>query len=241
MKMMMFASRTMKETLRDPISLFLGLVFPIMILLLLSFINQKIPADIFTIANLAPGIAVFSLSFMTILSAQMIAKDRASEFLIRLFTTPMTAYDFIFGYTLPLIPMAMIQVIICYGVAMMLGMAFSYNILFAIIALLPAAIFFIGLGLLCGTIFNEKAVAGICGALLTNITAWFSGAWFNLDLVGGWFEITAYILPFAHAVDMGKAIIGGDYGNIFPHIWWVVGYSAGTSLLAAYIFQKKMK
>src|SRR5699024_798437 len=148
-------------------------VFPIIILLLLSFINQNIPTDIITIANLAPGIAVFGLSFMTILSAQMIAKDRTSKFLIRLFTTPMTAYEFIFCYTLPLIPMAMIQVIICYSVAMMLGMAFSFNILLAIIALLPVAIFFIGLCLLCGTIFNEKAVAGICGALLTNIAAWF--------------------------------------------------------------------
>lgn len=238
---MMFASRTTKEILRDPISLFFGLAFPIIILLLLTLINQNIPNDLFNISNLTPGIAVFSLSFMTLFSAQMIAKDRVSEFLTRLFTTPMTAYDFILGYTLPLIPMAMVQAIVCYGVSFVLGMEFTFHVLLAIIALLPAAILFIGLGLLCGSLFNEKAVAGICGALLTNVTAWFSGAWFSLDLVGGWFEKIAYALPFVHAVDMGKAVISGDYANIFPHIWWVVGYSAGIALLAAYIFQKKMK
>lgn len=241
MKMMMFASRTSKETLRDPISLFFGLAFPIIILLLLTLINQNIPNDLFNISNLTPGIAVFSLSFMTLFSAQMIAKDRASEFLTRLFTTPMKAYDFILGYTLPLIPMAIVQVIVCYSVSIVLGMDFTFNILLAIILLLPVAIFFIGLGLLCGSLFNEKAVAGICGALLTNVTAWFSGAWFSLELVGGWFEKIAYTLPFVHAVDMGKAVINGEYANIFPHLWWVVGYGAGVALLAAYIFQKKMK
>lgn len=241
MKMMMFASRTTKEILRDPISLFFGLAFPIIILLLLTLINQNIPNDLFNISNLTPGIAVFSLSFMTLFSAQMIAKDRASEFLTRLFTTPMTAYDFILGYTLPLIPLAIVQVIVCYGVSIVLGMEFTFNVLLAIIALLPAAMFFIGLGLLCGSLFNEKAVAGICGALLTNVTAWFSGAWFSLELVGGWFEKIAYMLPFVHAVDMGNAVISGEYASIFPHLWWVVGYGAGIALLAAYIFQKKMK
>src|SRR5690606_10638724 len=105
--------------------------------------------------------------------------------------------------------------------------------------LLPIAMLFIGLGLLCGSIFNEKAVAGICGALLTNVTAWFSGAWFDLELVGGWFEKIAYALPFVHAIDMGKAVIDGDYANIFPHIWWVIGYSLAIGILAVYTFQKR--
>lgn len=241
MKMMMFASRTTKEILRDPISLFFGLAFPIIILLLLTLIRQNIPNDLFDISSLTPGIAVFGLSFMTLFSAQMIAKDRVSEFLTRLFTTPLTAYDFILGYTLPLIPMAIVQAMVCYGVAIMLGMEFTFNVLLAIFTLLPMAIFFIGLGLLCGSLFNEKAVAGICGALLTNLTAWFSGAWFSLKLVGGWFEKIAYALPFVHAVDMGRAVISGDYPNIFPHIWWVLGYGVGIAILAVYIFRKKMK
>ncbi len=241
MKLMMFSSRTLKEITRDPISLFFGLAFPIIILLLLTLINQSVPDNLFNNNSLTPGIAVFGLSFMTLFSAQMIAKDRVSDFLTRLFMTPMSAYDFILGYTLPLIPMALVQVIVCYTVSIMLGMPFTIHILFAIITILPVAILFIGIGLLCGSIFNEKAVAGICGALLTNLTAWFSGTWFSLELVGGWFEKIAYVLPFVHAVDMGRAVINGNYANIFPHIWWVVGYSLSIGLLAVYIFQKNMK
>lgn len=239
--MIMFSSRTMKEIIRDPISLFFGLAFPIIILLLLTLTNQNVPNDLFNINRLTPGIAVFGLSFMTLFSAQMIAKDRASDFLTRLFTTPMTAYDFILGYTLPLIPMAVVQTTVCYVVSIMLGMEFTLNVLLAIITILPVAILFIGIGLLCGSIFNEKAVAGICGALLTNLTAWLSGTWFSLELVGGWFEKIAYALPFVPAVDMGKAVINGDFATIFPHIWWVVGYGVGIAMLAVYIFQQEME
>ena len=178
---------------------------------------------------------------MSLFSAQIIAKDRVSEFLTRLFTTPMTAYDFILGYALPLIPMAMIQVMVCYVVSLLLGMEFTIHVIIAIFTIFPVAILFIGIGLLCGSIFNEKAVAAICGALLTNVTAWLSGTWFSLELVGGWFERIAYALPFVHAVDMEKAVIRGEYANIFPHVWWVAGYSLGIAIFAIYVFQRKMK
>src|SRR5690625_13752 len=155
--------------------------------------------------------------------------------------TPMRASDFIGGYTLPLIPMAIVQAAVCYGVAIALGLNFTVHVILAILTILPVAIFFIGIGLLCGSLLNEKAVAGICGALLTNITAWFSGAWFSLEMVGGWFEIIGHVLPFVHAVDMGKAVMQGTYADILPHFWWVAGYSIVVAILAVYVFQKNMK
>ncbi|QTD39502.1 ABC transporter permease [Sporosarcina sp. Te-1] len=241
MRTMVFASRTTKEMIRDPLTLFFGLAFPVILLLLLTLINQNIPDAVFSITNLAPGIAVFGLSFMTLFSAQMIAKDRVSELLTRLFTTPMTARDFITGYTLPLIPMAIMQTVICYGVSLLLGMELTWKVPIAILTILPVAVLFIGIGLLCGSLFNEKAVAAICGALLTNLTAWFSGTWFSLELVGGWFEKIAYALPFVHAVEMGKAVMQGEYAGIMPHLWWVLGYGAAMTLLAIYVFSRKIK
>ena len=62
--------------------------------------------------------------------ATLIAKDRQSSFMHRLYTTPMTPADFILGYTLPVIPVAVAQGIICYVVAIILGLDFSVNILY---------------------------------------------------------------------------------------------------------------
>ena len=241
MKMLSFSSRTAKEILRDPLNIVFGLGFPVVLLLLLSAIQANIPVSLFEIQNLTPGITVFGLSFMTLFSATLIAKDRESAFIKRLFTAPLTAADFICGYALPILPIAVAQSIICYITAAVLGMKISINVVYAVLFIIPVSVFFIALGLLCGSIFNVKQVGGICGALLTNLTAWLSGVWFDLDLVGGAFKKIAYALPFVHAVELERAVISGEFSNIFPHLWWIIGYSAAAVLIAVYAFLKSMK
>ena len=239
--MMTFASRNAKELLRDPLNLFFGLGFPLVLILLLSAIQANIPVALFEIQHLAPGITIFGLSFMTLFSATIIAKDRGSSLLQRLYTTPLTATDFILGYTLPVIPIAMAQCVVCYLAAIVLGLSVTVNILYAILMILPVSLLYIGLGLLCGSMFNDKQVGGICGALLTNLSAWLSGIWFDLDLVGGTFRKIAYALPFVHAVNMERAVLQGNFEGIFPHLWWVLGYAAVLLALAVLMFLRQMK
>lgn len=240
MKSLAFASRNQKEILRDPLNMAFGIGFPLVILLLLSAIQANVPVDLFVIDQLVPGIAVFGLSFVSLFSGTLIAKDRSSSFLMRLFTGPLHSSDYIVGYTIPLIPLAVVQSVICFIAAFFLGLPININILLALIVLLPAAILFIGIGLLAGSIFNDKQVGGICGALLTNLSAWLSGTWFDLNLVGGWFKKIAYALPFAHAVDAGRAAIDGDYTSIMPHLLWVIGYAVIIMVIAIIVFRRKM-
>ncbi len=241
MKLITFSNRTMKDIVRDPLTLLFGLGFPLVLLLLLSVIQSNIPVDLFEIDKLTPGISVFGLSFMTLFSATLIAKDRESALLQRLYTTPLTALDFILGYALPIIPISLAQCIICYIAAFFFGLEMSINIVFAILMSIPVALFNIALGLLFGSIMNSKQVGGFCGALLTNLTAWLSGVWFDLDLVGGAFKKIAYCLPFVHAVDMEKAVVAGNYSDIFPHLWWVLGYTAVLTVLAIVAFLRQSK
>lgn len=241
MRTFVFANRVTKEIIRDPLSLFFGVAFPLILLLLLSVINRSIPVDLFNINALAPGIAVFGLSFMALFAAQVVSKDRESSFLARLFTTPMTANNFILGYTLPLLCMAMIQSAICLFVGLLLGLTFSMNLFVVIFALIPIALVYIAIGLICGTSFSEKAAVGICGALLTNLSAWLSGVWFDLELVGGLFKDIAYVLPFVHAVDLSKAVVAGHYANIFPHIWWVLVYALVLTVIAILLFKRRIR
>lgn len=241
MKMLAFASRNTKEILRDPINLFFGLAFPIVIMLLLSAIQANIPVSLFEIDSLAPGIAVFGLSFMALFSGTLIAKDRSTSFLSRLFSSPLTASDFILGYTLPLIIIAIAQSLVCFIAAAFLGLEININTLVAIITLIPTMILYIGIGLLTGSLFTDKQVGGLCGALLTNITAWLSGTWFDLKLIGGAFKTVAYILPFIYAVNAARAAISGNYSEIMGNLWIVILYAIIIFVLAIYCFNKKMK
>lgn len=241
MKMLTFSQRCAKEILRDPLNLAFGLGFPVVLLLLLSAIQANVPVELFAIAHLAPGICIFGLSFITLFSATVIAKDRESALLQRLYTTPLRSVDFILGYILPMLPMAIAQCAASYGVAALLGLPITVNVLYGILLILPVAVFYISLGLLCGSIFSTKQVGGICGALLTNVSAWLSGIWFDLDLVGGAFKKIANLLPFVHAVELERAVISGNYTQVLPHLGIVLGYATVITVCAVYAFLRQMK
>ena len=241
MRSMTFAKRCAKEILRDPINLAFGLGFPIVLLLLLSAIQANIPVNLFEINTLTPGITVFGLSFMTLFSATLIAKDRESAFLQRLYTTPLTSFNFIIGYMLPLLPIAIVQTVICYLVAIPLGLNFSINIIYAVVGIIPMAVFNIALGLLCGSIFTVKQVGGICGALLTNLCAYLSGIWFDLELVGGLFKKIAIILPFFHASEMEKALFSGEFSIALSHVAPIIIYAVVVTVVAVLCFLNQMK
>lgn len=245
MRTLVFALRNTKEIVRDIFTLVFGILFPLVLLVLLSAINAGIPRQaqmvLFEISNLVPGISVFGLSFIALFTATLVSKDRCTSFILRLFTSPLKPSQYIVGYTLPLIPVALVQSIVCYVSALAFGLKLSADILLAVAVNIPTAVLFIAIGLLCGTIFNDKAVGGVCGALLTNLSAWLSGTWFDLSLVGGAFEKTARLLPFVHAVDAGRYALSGDYALIMPELLWVMGYAFVVSVAAVVAFNVRMK
>ena len=241
MRVLILAKRNAKEILRDPINLAFGLGFPVVLLLLLSAIQKNIPTPIFEIASLAPGITVFGLSFITLFSATFISRDRESAFLQRLYTTPLSASDFILGYMIPLLPLAVGQTVVCYLVAIHLGLEVGLYTIYAVLGTIPMALFNISLGLLCGSILNVKQVGGICGALLTNLTAWLSGVWFDLKLVGGFFEKIATYLPFYHGVEWEKALCMGEYSYALPHLLPILIYAVLVCGASVFAFFGQMK
>lgn len=241
MRMLTFARRCGKEILRDPLNLAFGLGFPLVLLALLSAIQRNVPVALFEIEFLTPGITVFGLSFVTLFSATLVAKDRESAFLQRLYTTPLTSMDFIAGYMLPILPIAVGQGVVCYLFAVVLGLQVRVSILYAVLGMLPLSVFYISLGLLCGSILGVKQVGGICGALLTNLSAWLSGVWFDLDLVGGFFRRIAYALPFVHGVEMERALLQGNFRAAGTHFLPVLLYSVGVTAIAIYCFLRQMK
>lgn len=241
MKMLTFSKRCAKEILRDPLNLAFGLGFPLVVLFLLSAIQANVPVDLFQIDRLTPGVTVFGLSFLTLFSATLISKDRESAFLQRLYTTPLRGADFILGYLLPILPIAIGQAALCYLAALPLGLTPTPNILLAILGVLPISVFYVALGLLCGSLLGVKQVGGICGALLTNLSAWLSGVWFDLALVGDVFCRIAECLPFFHAVEWERALLSGNFDALFSHLFVVLLYGALTTAAAVLCFLWKMK
>lgn len=236
MRMLAFARRNALEMLRDPLTIGFGAGFPLVLLVLLSMIQKNVPVEMFAPELLAPGIAVFGQSFLALFSALLVSRDRAGALMMRLRTSPMTAWDFILGYALPIVPLAVLQAGICLLAAVPLGLEMSWSMLRVIAVLLPGALFNIGLGLICGCLFNERQVGGICGALFTNVGAWLSGIWFDPALVGAAFEKIAKALPFANAVDAAQCALAGGLDAFALGI--VCVYAVVCAVLAAVIFAR---
>lgn len=244
MRMLLFAKRNIKEILRDPVNLFFALGFPLILLVLLSIINDSIPPEakntMFQIQNLAPGLAMFGSVFMALFAGVLLSKDRTSSFLMRLFTSPMTAPDFILGYTLPMMVMTIIQATITLLVAGAFGLEINIHILFAVLMTAFTSLLFVGTGLFFGSLLNDKAVGGVCGALLTNVAGWLSGVFIPIDLIGGVFKTITNILPFYHSVAAIRESLNGHFGHIIPHLAIVTGYTVVIFALAIIIFNRKM-
>ena len=241
MRLLKFSTRVFKEIVRDPLTLFFGLGFPIVLLCLMSAIQANIPVSLFEIESLAPGVTVFGLSFMTLFSSLLIAKDRESALMQRLYTTPLTPVEYIVGYALPLLLIAFIQSIISYAFAFIFGLKLSINLIICILLDIPIAMLHIVIGLLFGSVLNVKQVGGICGALLTNLSAWLSGVWFDIKLVGGAFETIAKILPFYHGVEMQRNVLVGDFSTLGINLAFIFGYFLVLGVVSIFLFLKQMK
>lgn len=236
-----FAGRNRRELIRDPLTVIFGLGFPLTLLFLLSAIQRNVPVPLFEIDTLAPGVASFGLTFIALFSAMLISKDRSRCLMMRLCASPMRAWDFILGYMLPLIPIAAVQMAVCYLAAAPLGFALNLNALVSLLSLLPCAVMYISIGLICGTLLTDKQVGGICGAALTNICAWLSGIWFDLELLGDGFVSFAKLLPFANAVEAARAAAVGDFSAMLLPLLILTGYSAALTAFAVLLFHRRLK
>ena len=136
---------------------------------------------------------------------------------------------------------AMAQGALCYAVAVLLGLDVTVGILYGVVAIVPISLLYIALGLLFGSVLTDKQVGGICGALLTNLSAWLSGVWFDLSLVGGIFQKIANALPFVHAVELERAMLAGDFSGALLHVGIVLAYAIPLLVLAVLLFLRQMK
>ena len=238
-----FAARNFKEIVRDPLTLLFGAGLPVVLILFISLLQRSLPGGTnaaFEIGSFAPAMAVFSFSFVALFSGLLVAGDRKSAFLMRLFASPLTARDFIFGYVLPVLPIALAQAVICFVFAAFMGLKVTGWLLFALLLLIPTALMYTFFGLLFGSLLTDRQLGGVF-SIFVNVTTWFSGTWFDTGVIGGAFKTICNLLPFSHTVEMARAAAAGDPAGIFPHLWWVLGYAVAAGAAAILAFRAKMK
>jgi ABC-2 type transport system permease protein len=247
MKALVFASRNTKEILRDPMSYVFCLGFPIVMLMVFYGVFYSQEAYWFSLETLTPGIAVFSLSFTMLFMALLVSKDRATSFLSRLYVSPMRTADYILGYSIPGLAIAVGQVVVCYLTAIIIGYIVGTPLsltgsALAIISTIPAMIMFVGFGILLGSIFSDKAAPGVCSILIT-LSGFLSGAWMRID-PGTALNTVASVFPFHPAVSISRVALNtaeATFANFGGYLMIVCLYAGVVVVLSVAAFRGKMR
>ena len=238
MRMLNFAKRNFKELIRDPISIIFEIALPIFLLFIFQQFN--LPDEIFKLENFTPGIILFGFAFITLFSANLISKDRSTSLLIRLGTSPMKSRDYILGYVLSIVPIILVQEVLFFATAMLLGLHFSINIIYTVLISLVISILFISLGILIGSVVSEKGTGGV-GSLIVQLVCFTSGMYFPKEMVGKTFTRICEILPFESCLNIVRGTLNSDFSMISTrNIITFAIYTIVVLVTTIIVFKKKM-
>ncbi len=238
MRMLNFAKRNFLELIRDPLSLVFEIALPIFLLFIFQQFN--IPSEVYLLENFTPAIVLFGFSFITLFSATLIAKDRSSSLLIRLGTSPMKASDYILGYVVSLVPIILVQDILFFVTAMLMGLDFTVNMILTLFVSIIVSVLFIALGILIGSLVSEKGTGGL-GSVIVQLVCFTSGMYFPKELVGKVFAKICEILPFESCLNIVRAAFNGNMEIVSTrNIITFIAYTTVVLAVAVIVFRKNM-
>lgn len=235
--------RNLKEIIRDPLSLIFTIGLPLVMEVLFYLLFSKLTSQ-FQMKYLAPGIVVFSQSFLTLFMGLLISLDRSTSFLTRLYVSKTKSYEFIISYVLALIPIILIQSILFFLIGGIVDVSiFKISMIYSVLLSLVTSLLFLGLGILFGSLCNEKSVGGVA-SIVISAQSILSGMWFPTDgLDGSVIKLMNY-LPFKNATILIQNTLNGInniYSDfIFPLIVVLI-YTLLIYMLAILAFKRKMK
>ena len=238
MRTLNFAKRNFKEIIRDPLSIIFAILLPLFLLFI--FQQFKIPNDSYKLENFTPGVIIFSFSFITLFTSTLIAKDRSTSLLIRLGISPMKPIEYILGYMVSFIPIILLQDVILFILALILGLPFSINIIWTILVSIIIATLFLGMGVLIGSLVSDKAASGV-SSIVVQLVCFTSGMYFPKELLGNVYGKICEFLPFDSALVIIKGILNNKLQTItMQNIIIFSAYMIGFLVLSTLVFKKKM-
>jgi ABC-2 type transport system permease protein len=234
------ARRNAQEMLRDPLSLGIAIALPVVLLFALEALGGT-STPYLTATLLTPGIVLFGFVMVMFSSAMILARDRETSLLARLLTTPVTSRDFVAGYSLPYIGIAIVQGAILLAIGGLLGLTVAGSIVPVVLVFGLMAVFYVALGVIFGALLTVAQTSGAYALVL--ILTIFGGAWFDLNEIGGVFLTVGDLLPFKHALDATRAVLadGAGFGDISADLAWVAGYAVAASALAVATFRRRTR
>ncbi len=205
--------------------------------------HLSVEAEVTQMDFVAPGIIIFGLLILVPTSARLMVKDKEAGYMSRLLTTPTRPWEFISGYSLALVVIAIVQIIIFIMLGVAFGMNIVGNIFLAFLVYFVAGLCSIGIGMVVAALSKSENQAEPLCWLIAMPLAVLSGVWFPQEIMPDFIQVLGDIFPFSHAVSASRMIIirGADFGAVSSSIIFITAWAAGAFMLGIALFRHKMK
>ncbi len=263
----LFFGKNIREMSKDPVGYIFVLGFPVFMLIIFAVTNALIQgaatADsgiitpsttMFEMKYNAPAMALFGLGFISLTLTLQVSKDKSTALLGRLFTTPMKAVDYVIGYMLCGLALCLIQQIVCYVSAEIIGAIEGANadgsanvinfgaVMLSVLSQIPSMLLFVSLGILLGALMSDRSAPPVSSVVI-NAAGVLGGCYVPLSLMGG-FAVFCKCLPFYPQLLASQAITAGEwigFGNFWAYILITFAYAAAGCGLTVLAFSVKKK
>ncbi len=228
----------LKKLIRQPANLFLNLLFPAVLTIVFIFTFAD-PELGMSLNSVVPGLIVYAVIFMIMTIAQSFSTERQEGLLRRLNTTPMTSSEFMGSQIITHMLISIVQVIIVFTFAFLLGFRPDSGIQGILLALAVTAIFSlssVGLGLITATVSKTpEAATGISFVFI--LPQMFFGTFVPITSIT---QQIAKFIPSYYLLDALKMIFEGNWmnTNIFLDLGVISIVSITIVVIGILLFEK---
>jgi ABC-2 type transport system permease protein len=228
----------MRQSLRQPMWVAIGLMQPILYLTLFGPLLQRIAAtsgfegDAWQV--FVPGLLVQLGIFGGLFVGFGIIAEWRSGVIERQLVTPASRNSIITGRALRDVVVIVVQATVLVGCAFLMGLRIPLGALLiglVLVALLGAAFSFISNAIGIAT-KSEDVLAPMVNTLALPILL-LSGILLPMSIAPEWLQIVSNFNPFKHIVEALRAVFLGDFGN--PIVWIGLGIAILLVVLGSWI------
>lgn len=206
-----------------------------------------LPSGMNYVQYIAPGIIGMTILFTSIFSGISVIFDREFGFLKEILVAPVSRLSIVLGKAFGGTTTAMIQGMIMFFLAILLGVnftsefGFGIGFVIAVVFMLLIGLSFVSLGIAFASKIESMEGFQMIMSFLIMPMFFLSGALYPIDTLPDWLKILTYIDPLTYGIDGLRGAIQGTSVAHFPILlnFGVLSlFCLFTLLLSSYLFKR---
>ena len=203
----------------------------------------NLETDITEMDFITTGIIVFGLLIMIPTAGRIMLRDKETRFLQRMLTTPARPWEYIAGYSLSMVLLAIVQIFFFILLGWLFGMDIVGSLFLGFVVYLLTAIGSIGIGMVVASLSKSENQGEALSWLFSMPLAMVSGVWFSIEAMPSYIRTFANLFPYAHAVTASRAVLirGAGLEAISGDFIFLVCWAAGIFIIGTLLFSRTMR